>query len=195
MRATLLLAAMAVAAPVSQAGVPEFTHTRPLTPAAAALLADAEAQSSVVRTQLEALELTDLIVYVTDLYANAGGAPVACLNWVSAAGGRRYVLVRVAHWQGVPQERIAWLGHELQHAIEIAAAPEVQDEAGLARLYRRIGWEEASGHYETDAAREVGELIRNELAGFTPRVEDGAKAPTPIATVAAARRPRAQEAA
>lgn len=195
-RTVLVVAAIAGAVHVSLAGeVPRSTHTRPLSPGAAVLLADAAAASSIVRAQIEALEWTDLIVYVTDLYDTAGGAPAACLNWISAAGGRRYVLIRVAGRQGLPHERIVWLGHELQHALEVAAAPGVQDEAGLERLYRRIGWEQSTGRFETDAAQEAGELIRNELAGFAPRVEDDLKALRLTAALAAVLRPRPPEAA
>ena len=51
-----------------------------------------------------------------------------------------------------PLDRIALLGHELRHATEVAAAPDVRDEAALARLIARIGWAKSRGQFETDAA-------------------------------------------
>jgi len=34
---------------------------------------------------------------------------------------------------------LGWLGHELQHAVEVASAPDVREDGSLERLYRRIG--------------------------------------------------------
>jgi len=52
-----------------------------------------------------------------------------------------------------PTIMIAVLGHELRHALEIAAMAEVRDEVGLWRAYRRIGFAtRAGGFFETEAA-------------------------------------------
>ncbi|MEW5981185.1 MAG: hypothetical protein AB1806_02310 [Acidobacteriota bacterium] len=159
------IAAIVFAAAVTPAAA--WTHTRPLTPGAAALIADAADRSSIIESLLQALERTDVVVYVSDQDNRSASMPQACLRWLSAAGGLRYVLVQIAPWQTMPLERIAWLGHELQHALEIAQAPDVRDADGVARLYRRIGWEEGHNHFESDAARRIGDLVRDELAGFT----------------------------
>lgn len=50
-------------------------------------------------------------------------------------------------------ELVAILGHELQHAAEIAAAPWVHDAGTLARLYRRIGLRLGSNAFDTAAAQ------------------------------------------
>jgi len=34
---------------------------------------------------------------------------------------------------------LGWLGHELQHAVEVASAPDVREDGSLERFYRRIG--------------------------------------------------------
>ena len=39
---------------------------------------------------------------------------------------------------GVDNDLLPWLAHELWHAVEIAAAPEVRDRVSLLRFYERI---------------------------------------------------------
>jgi hypothetical protein len=87
----------------------------------------------------------------------------ACLTFVSFAAGTRYLMVRVDRWGRAPWDRVAQLAHELQHAMEIAQAPEVQDAASLARLYRRIGWACGTRSFESDQARITGNLVRDQL--------------------------------
>ena len=94
--------------------------------------------------------------------------PSAYLRFVSRAAGLRYLLVQVARWDVSPTDRVAWLAHELQHAVEIARAPDVQDNASVARLYRQIGWQSGRGRFETSEARWVGRLARFQL-GERPR--------------------------
>jgi hypothetical protein len=62
------------------------------------------------------------------------------------------------------EERIALLGHELQHAVEIAGAPEVTSLEQLRRFYAGRGWGAVgSDHYETAAARRAEDMVRHEL--------------------------------
>jgi hypothetical protein len=161
--ALLVLPAVDVAA----AGTPPpaWTHTRPLTPGAAELLADAARRSVIIRTLLENLEQTDVVVYLSDSMTGSDEEPQAYLTFLSQGGGIRYLLVRVASSWFPPTAAIPPLGHELQHAVEVAGAPEVQDAASMAQLYRRIGWEGRTGRFESDRARAVGVLVRNQLAG------------------------------
>jgi hypothetical protein len=64
---------------------------------------------------------------------------------------------------GLDTELIAWMGHELWHAVEVAGAPEVRDQATLLRLYQRIGVAGASGTTaETTKAQEVWMRVLHE---------------------------------
>ena len=143
-----------------------WLHTRPLTPSAAQLLEQAAERSPAVKAQLEALENTDVVVYVRDTMYAPESAPQAYLRFVAHAGGLRYLIVNLERFRTSPTERIAWLGHELHHALEIAAAPAIQDEAGLRRHYRHIGWQCGSHEFETDAAKSVTRVVRNQLIGY-----------------------------
>jgi len=78
------------------------------------------------------------------------------------AHGQRYVRIQIA-LRGAPDDAIAILGHELQHAIEVAQEVSVNGQDELAALYRRIGTRSGDKVYDTVAAQEVGRLVRREL--------------------------------
>ncbi|MCX6552383.1 MAG: hypothetical protein NTY02_15500, partial [Acidobacteria bacterium] len=143
---------------------PPWTHTRALTDAAVELLTDAAGRSAIVRAQLEELERADVVVYLVDSMNDSGDGIRATLEFVSCAAGTRYLLVRLDRWWLGPNQRVAMLAHELQHALEIAAAPDVTDTSRMVRLYRRIGWEAAAGRFESDGARSVGNRVGQQLA-------------------------------
>ena len=64
------------------------------------------------------------------------------------------------------REAISLIGHELQHALEIAGASDVRDTTSLIRLYERIGHASSGEHaYDTDAAQDTGRVVRKELMG------------------------------
>ncbi len=142
-----------------------WTRTRPLSPGATRLLATAAERSSTVAALLNEIELTDVVVYVADSMPGVESGPASKLVFLATAGTSRCLLVRVDHWRLSPLERIAQLGHELQHALEVAAAPEVKNAEGLAQLYGRIGWKGQGNRFESEAARTVGYRVRREVAG------------------------------
>jgi len=154
-------------------------RARPLSEGAAHLLASAREQSSIVAGLLEELERTDVIVYIADLAAPAVHGPLSHMVYLANDASSRYVLVRVDHWRISPSERIALLGHELQHALEVAGAPEVRDALGLKALYKRIGWESQKDRFESEAAKAVANRVRSELHRGGKRPLLTAKAPTP----------------
>lgn len=87
------------------------------------------------------------------------------MNFISTAGGFRYVLIRLK-----PRRRaaaIAILAHELQHAAEIAEMPAIVDEASLAREYARIGYPSHTApgglSFDTKAAVDTGRRVEEEV--------------------------------
>ncbi len=159
------LAIIAFACNVAAAGAARrWSHVRAVTPGAADLLAQATGRSAVITALLDQLERTDVVVYLSDSMARTAGEPAASLRFMTSAAGIRYVHVLIHSWDAPPWERIAWLGHELQHALEIAKAPEVRDGEGVRRLYGRLGWKSPAG-FESAGALAMGERVRNELCG------------------------------
>ena len=135
---------------------------RPLGPEAEELLAEARRLSPTVRRQLAALERSDLLVYVE--VRPVLPTHTARLGLVGSAGGVRYLKIEI-HATNRGSAGISWLAHELQHAIEIASAADVTDQAGFMRLYRRIGRRSfnSAGEFETAAAIRVGNQVTVEL--------------------------------
>ena len=121
-------------------------------------------ESATFRTLVARLVRSDVIVYLQcQGYVSTGGR----LSFVGAGGGYRYLMVRLGRVISTSRQ-IALLGHELQHAVEIADTPEIVDARSLAEQYRRFGHvshvTRASTDYDTLAAIETGYRVLRELA-------------------------------
>jgi len=131
-----------------------------------AAIADGIAGSALFRDLVAQLDASDVIVYVENDCLMP--PPLAGrLTFMSSAGGRRYVLVRIACTiEGRGQ--IAMLGHELRHAVEIADAESVVDEPSLAVAYRQIGFASnampTGAGFDSRAAIEAGRRVWEELS-------------------------------
>jgi hypothetical protein len=159
----------------------EPARVRGLEPIAVRLLQAARAGSPTFRCLLDRLEQSDLIVYVQFTPRDQG--PRALTTIAGAIAGSRVVLSSITSRAG-DADRLLLLGHELQHAVELADAPEARDRAGIAALYARIGWSDRPDSYETAAAVDAGNAVRREMFDAARRVR--------LATaIAAARPPRA----
>ena len=140
------------AAPAAVAGtVAVPSRLRAADGTAAALLRGGLARSATFRAIVETIERSDLIVYVETRPIRLPGQ----LQLLAATPGCRHVRVSV-RTPGLDTELVAWLGHELWHAVELAGAPDVRDQASLFRLYLRIGMAGVSGTTaETAKAQDV----------------------------------------
>ena len=107
------------------------------------------------------LQRSDVIVYIEDV-PRLPGALEGRMMMLPRVNGYRYVRIQIA-LRGAPEDSIAVLGHELQHAVEIADNVDVADSDGLARLYGRIGVRSAQHVYDTDVAQQTGRTVRREL--------------------------------
>ncbi len=111
-----------------------------------------------------AVNATDVIVYiqrVDKLPPTIAGQ----LMIVPVPNQQRYLRIQVLARLS-PFDTIALIGHELRHALEVAAAPDVRDQTGLTELYKRIGTAGGQVHsYDTRAAQTSGRRVRVELAG------------------------------
>lgn len=159
----VLLAITRTAAASAPAEESRKCGVRPLTPDGAALLQDGVRRSSLMRSQLAVLNASNLVVYLAEVFESEAGEPKGKLRFVSAAGGRRYVIITLDRWKLPRNDRLVMLAHELQHAVEVAGAPGVTDLASFRALYCRIGWEVKAGHFETDGARAAAARMRADL--------------------------------
>jgi hypothetical protein len=130
-----------------------------------ATIAAGTAGSPLFRDLVAQINQSNVIVYVsTDCSMPA--FLFGKTSFMSAGGGMRYVLIGIACAK-TDRERIAILGHELRHAIEIADAPSVVDQDSLAAEYRRIGFMSdgfrPGAGFDTTAAIETGRRVWIEL--------------------------------
>ena len=159
------------AARLAPASPPARTdRVRALGPAARALIDNGRRRSPSFAGLLQAIESSNLIVYVATGFLEIPGR----LDFACAKAGTRFLRITVNVPDAEPR-LIASLAHELQHAVEIASAPEVTDDAGVKQLYGKIGRPSKDGlrSFETKAAIDVRNQVLAELASPTlvPRQE------------------------
>jgi hypothetical protein len=133
--------------------------------ALANLLAVGYAKSPTLRRLVDRLQQSDVIVHIAPRILHSRRVD-GTLQFVTRAGGYRYVRITI-NLPATPKAVIALLGHELQHALEVAEETSVMDRATFEALYRRIGCEcgrtAGSISYDTPPAREAGERVLAEM--------------------------------
>jgi hypothetical protein len=158
-----LLAATALTAGLGAAAVPYAEHLRPTHAEAERLLRDGFSRSSTFRHLVDRIRRSDVIVYVQlrpDMPRGAGGS----LRFIGCSATNRFLMVSINTSHSWPA-KIALLGHELQHATEVADATDVTSADGLRALYRRIGVRVRADAYDSHAAQVAGQVVRAELSG------------------------------
>jgi hypothetical protein len=130
---------------------------------AAKLIDDASRACPTVRGLVDALDRSDVVVLVEVRGGVSNGR--AQMTMLNSRAGVRWLRVAVDgghQWR----QQAAFLAHELRHAVEVAGALDVQDPAGMGRLYGRIGYPLGGGHYETAAAVAAEGLALREAYSF-----------------------------
>jgi hypothetical protein len=162
-RAVLVLA-LAVPASLSQASrlnAEAVPHVRPASAAARQLIDAAARDSPTVRRLIEQVQQSDIFVYVQ--LTGSPQVPTASTTFTVATPRGRYLRILIN--AGTPiWTRTEMLAHELQHVLEIAAAPEVTGNDGIRILYERIGRAgQGTDRYETLEAKRIEALVRREI--------------------------------
>ena len=143
------------------------THVRAETTEARALIEDLIARSPTARALVAGLNGTDVVVYVrhrTFTQTTLDGR-IGFVHSTVPTPRLRYLIVEIACGRSYHTQLVA-LGHELRHAAEIAAAPQVVSAQTLATHYRRIGMRTGLPNaetFETEAAQETSTRVRREL--------------------------------
>jgi hypothetical protein len=165
MRAALSVVASAlVIAPLHAApprAVNPYAHVRPMQKDAEDLIAQGMAQSPTFRRLVNQIERSNVIVYVDlrpDMRESIGGS----LRFLAKSATHRFLRVQVNR-ADTPLWRVALLGHELQHAVEVAEAGDIASSDDMRTLYHRIGVRTGPDAYDSMAAREAGYTVRDEL--------------------------------
>lgn len=133
------------------------THAR-----LADLLARGVKRSRTFAELVLALNRTDVIVYI-EAAAYLPNPVAGRLLLLPLANDQRYLRIQVRQ-DSTSDDLIALIGHELRHALEVAAAPGVRSQEALVELYERIGKSSPGSHsYDTVAAQNTGRRVRSEL--------------------------------
>lgn len=170
-----LLTILAIAVPATVLAEPDRTastnpatanggpRVRPHDARSAALLLEGLRLSATLRGLVDRLEQRDVIVYVQMEYALKGRL-AGSLSFITATETFRYVRVSISpNLRGTAA--IATLGHELQHAVEVANEPSIVDEASLNAFYKHngIGIRAQPNGWDTEAARVTGDEVRRDV--------------------------------
>ena len=166
----VLLAAIAAAGGGTLHAQSESSAVRPEGAALRGLIARGMERSATCRDLITRLDKADVIVYVK--FSRCGPGVAACLVWASVAGQPRRLLIKLDRFGRSPDELTILLAHELQHANEVASAPEVTDLASFRTSFASRGWTHGDG-FETEQAREITRRVAAELnrAGHHPDFE------------------------
>ena len=157
----LAIAAGAVCASSVTAPEDPPKAVRPEDPGIRQLIADGMTRSATFRDLATRLDSSDVVVYVR--FAPCIGNVPACLLWASESGGIRRLVIKLERVGHSPNEVIALLAHELQHANEVASSSEIRDLASFRTSFATRGSRNADG-YETEEAQTVGRRVSVELA-------------------------------
>jgi hypothetical protein len=152
---------------------PASPHVRAVSDVARSTLADALSRSATIARLVRELNASDVIVFVDTRIDPS--IPTAETMLMAATASVRYVHV-ILNPRMTFDERVEYLGHELQHALEIAQDARATDSASVRRRFEAIGREVPSmsrreKSFETDGAQRVSAAVRREL--MTPRREIG----------------------
>lgn len=139
-------------------------HVRAVNPHAQEWIRVGTSESKTFRTLLARLGASDLIVYIEIVNRIIGGA-AGHLYFVTATADVRYVRIEVVADRSA-REMVALLGHELQHAVEIADARHVRDSRAMALLYLGMTENLPGTRYDSVEARLTEERVRRELSSY-----------------------------
>ena len=129
----------------------------------AALLTQGVERSATVRALVNQLEQLDVIVYI-EMQPALRKRLAGTMTWLTRAKNYRYVRISLNPELNT-DVAIATLGHELQHALEVANAREIVNERALEQFYQKhgdISRANVNG-WDTAAARLAGDDVRREL--------------------------------
>jgi hypothetical protein len=169
---SLLVTASATAGP-KQA---HSRHVRPVQSFLGKLIADGVRLSPTFAAMVDELERSDVIVHINAVADMKDGLQGS--TQLIPAAGQRYVRIDV-RTPRPPRELLSTIAHELQHALEIARAPDVRSPDAMRMLYQRIGSHGANAHtYDTADARAAGRRVWQELLSAEQAQDENSIAPT-----------------
>jgi hypothetical protein len=140
------------------------SHVRSADPKILTLIDAGLARSETFRSLIAMLNESDVIVYIEPKLVREGVSGYLA-HRVVAQGQHRYLRIAV-DMAGSERRLVSRIAHELQHAVEVARAPEARDSESIERLFRQLALQFGCGWttcFETRAALAVGRLVEKEF--------------------------------
>ena len=168
--AVRLIFAAAIAAAIVEAAVSAQTAAIPRVRSShdyiRAMIAEAAQRSPTFRRLVDAIGITNGIVYVEQ--GECGHSVRACLT-LTVTPTAEYRFLRVLVDARQPDwEVMSSIGHELQHAIEVLENITLTSAEAIFLFYQREGLTMGDA-FETPAAARIGNAIRNEVGSYARR--------------------------
>jgi hypothetical protein len=139
-------------------------HVRTVDSKILALIDAGISGSATFRGLIATLNESDVIVYIApNLSRHTLGGYLA--HNIVSRGQFRYVRIAI-DITGSEDRLISVLAHELQHAIEVAQAPDARDAQSVERLFSQLAVAfgcDRSNCFETKAAKDVQSIVKEEL--------------------------------
>jgi hypothetical protein len=124
-----------------------------------------EVRSPTFHRLMDRLDTSDVVVYLEPKQKDRG-LDAYSAHHLTIDGPYRHIRVPI-EVQGTEDRVIGVIGHELQHAAEVAQSPEIRDDVGVRRFFERAALPFGCGGgrecYETQTARDVEESVLAEL--------------------------------
>ena len=144
----------------------DVSRIRPATGFETGVIQEGLCSSATFRSLVDRLQTSDLIVYVA-IRRLPDRRLTGSLEFLGATATHRVLRV-VTTFPLDRVSRVAVLGHELQHALEVADAAEIRSSKTFDAYFRAHGLPGAiDSGYDTGAARLTEIRIRHELSGRT----------------------------
>jgi hypothetical protein len=140
------------------------SHVRSTDPKILTLIDAGLSRSATFRSLIAMLNESDVIVHIEPKLRRQALAGYLAHHVVT--GGRYRYLRIFIDIAGSERRLVSLLAHELQHAVEVADAPEARDAESIERLFKRLAirFGCATNCFETKAAIDVEYLVEKEFA-------------------------------
>ncbi len=152
-------------------------HLRPADRTDAVLVNESLARSATIRDLVAQLDGTDVVTYVS-VAPCAEFERDSSIHFVGRSPFQRFMVIKVC--DALPVDRqIALVGHELQHALDMAPTAWITDSLRMRQYFSLIGWKDSGPKpgFETTTALRTERQVGREVAASV--AAGGAALPLP----------------
>lgn len=165
---TAVMALVVVAGAAAAGPSSSDPRLRPAEASAKALVEDAVSRSAIVRDLADGLRATDVVAYVR-VGPCVEGERDSSIHFLGRSRYERFMVIKIN--DALPLDRqVALVGHELQHAVDMAKASWITDSFRMQQYFTLVGSKLAYPEhgFETLSAMRTERNVGQELAAAVP---------------------------